>query len=45
MLGSEDQAQDWMKIINWENPEGSLELQLGDLFTDLLYDQAWAITG
>ena len=40
----EGQAQHWMKIINWENPERSLELQLGDQSTDLLYDQAWAIT-
>ena len=45
MLASEGQAQHWMKIINWENPERSLELQLGDQSTDLLYDQAWAITG
>ena len=45
MLASEGQAQHWMKIINWKNPERSLELQLGDQSTDLLYDQAWAITG
>lgn len=45
MLASEGQVQHWMKIINWENPEKSLELQLGDQSTHLLYDQAWAITG
>ena len=44
MFVRQGQAQHWMKIINWKNPERSLELQLGDQSTDLLYDQAWAIT-
>ena len=29
MLVSEEQAQPCMKTTNWENPERSLELQLG----------------
>lgn len=40
MLVSEGQAQHWMEIINQENPAKSLELQLGEKPTDLLYDQS-----
>lgn len=43
MLVGEDQAQHWMKITNWENLEGCLELQLGDQPTKFLYDQARTI--
>ena len=42
MLVSEGQAQRWMKLAGWENPERSLDLQPGDQPADLLYDQAWA---
>ena len=42
MLASEGQAQHWMKIINWKNPERSLELQLGDHPDNLLCDQPQA---
>ena len=44
MIASEEQAQHWMKTTNWENPERSLELQLGDQAANLLDDQIQAIT-
>ena len=44
MLVSEDQTQHWMTTANWESPERSLELQLGDQPTNLVYNQPWAIT-
>ena len=43
MLVSESQGQHWMKTSNWENPERSLKLQLGDQLSSLLYDQTLAI--
>ena len=43
MLLGEGQAQHYMKTTNWESPERSLELQLGDQPPSLLYIQAQAI--
>lgn len=43
-LVGEGQAHNWMKTANWENPERSIKLQLGDQPADLLYDQACVIT-
>ena len=43
MLFSEGRAQHWIKTTNWENPQRSPGLQLGDQPTNLLWDQAEAI--
>lgn len=44
MLVGEVQAQHWMEIAEWENPERPLGLQPGDYPTDLLYNRDWEIT-
>lgn len=44
ILVSEDQAQHWMATANWVSPERSLELQLEDQSTNLVYFQVWTIT-
>ena len=43
MLVGKYQAQHWMKTIDWESPERTLELQLGDQPTNL-YDQAQSLS-
>lgn len=40
MLVSEGQVQHRLRSANWENPEWSLEGQLGDIPINLLYNQA-----
>ena len=43
LLVSEHQAQHGMTTANWENSESSLELQLKEQPSNLLYDQAQKI--
>lgn len=42
MLVVEGPAQHWMKIADWENLKGSLELKPGEPPANL-HDQAWTI--